>query len=373
MWEWSTNRSLVPGVDVPALGLPAARRRSGAGRSSWSTALSSRSSQDLRLPKVRRVIVIVVLLGVAPPLALGVLPAVREVEGIAVESLLGVRFEERPLGPSRTWAQRRRTAALVLPAPGRRWLRRHPQHGGLRRRRRCCSRPPSAPPARANSCPASNYQVTGRWTDAVDAAGNHRRRSSRCSCCRRPSAPCSRTPPRGCSARPRPSGSSCSNAVPRRLPSATVSPANCTTASATHSAWSPSRRPPPVECSPPIPRSPRPLWPRWRPRPGRPSPISITCSGCSATTAGPGSQTAPQATLGDLDRLVEATRAGGITVERTIAPAISTSCRAAVSREAYRIIQEGLTNAIRHAGRPADRLTVATCRSASTPPGSGWN
>ena len=32
---------------------------------------------------------------------------------------------------------------------------------------------------------------------------------------------------------------------------------------------------------------------------------------------------------------------------------------AAVSREAYRIVQEGLTNAIRHAGRPADQLEVA--------------
>ena len=31
---------------------------------------------------------------------------------------------------------------------------------------------------------------------------------------------------------------------------------------------------------------------------------------------------------------------------------------AAVSREAYRIVQEGLTNAIRHAGRPADELSV---------------
>ncbi len=29
-----------------------------------------------------------------------------------------------------------------------------------------------------------------------------------------------------------------------------------------------------------------------------------------------------------------------------------------MSREAYRIVQEGLTNAIRHAGRPADELTV---------------
>jgi signal transduction histidine kinase len=71
----------------------------------------------------------------------------------------------------------------------------------------------------------------------------------------------------------------------------------------------------------------------------------------------PGSQTAPQATLGELARLVDATRAGGITVEVRRDGDLS-QLPAAVSREAYRIVQEGLTNAIRHAGRPADELTV---------------
>ena len=58
--------------------------------------------------------ILVTLVVIAPPAVLGLLPAVREVEGIAVESLLGVRFEERPLGPARTWPQRRRTAAWFL-------------------------------------------------------------------------------------------------------------------------------------------------------------------------------------------------------------------------------------------------------------------
>jgi signal transduction histidine kinase len=71
----------------------------------------------------------------------------------------------------------------------------------------------------------------------------------------------------------------------------------------------------------------------------------------------PGSQTAPQATLDDLPNLVEATRAGGITVKIQRDGDLS-RLPAAVSREAYRIVQEGLTNAIRHAGRPADQLTV---------------
>jgi len=80
----------------------------------------------------------------------------------------------------------------------------------------------------------------------------------------------------------------------------------------------------------------------------------------------PGSRTTPQATLGGLDRLVEATRAGGITVEVERSGELD-RLPAAVSREAYRIVQEGLTNAIRHAGRPAGELTVhlSICLDAS--------
>jgi signal transduction histidine kinase len=69
------------------------------------------------------------------------------------------------------------------------------------------------------------------------------------------------------------------------------------------------------------------------------------------------SGTSPQATLGDLDRLVDTTRAGGITVDVRKAGELD-RLPAAVSREAYRIVQEGLTNAIRHAGRPAGELAV---------------
>jgi signal transduction histidine kinase len=80
----------------------------------------------------------------------------------------------------------------------------------------------------------------------------------------------------------------------------------------------------------------------------------------------PGSRTTPQATLGGLDRLVEATRAGGITVEVERAGDLE-QLPAAVSREAYRIVQEGLTNAIRHAGRPSGELAVhlSICLDAS--------
>jgi signal transduction histidine kinase len=67
--------------------------------------------------------------------------------------------------------------------------------------------------------------------------------------------------------------------------------------------------------------------------------------------------TLPQSTLGDLPRLVEATRAGGIEVELD-APGGLDDVPAAVSREAYRIVQEGITNAVRHAGLAPDQLTV---------------
>lgn len=46
---------------------------------------------------------------VVAPLLLGLLPAIRQVEGVAVESLLGVRFPDGPPGPAVGGAQRRRT------------------------------------------------------------------------------------------------------------------------------------------------------------------------------------------------------------------------------------------------------------------------
>lgn len=68
---------------------------------------------------------------------------------------------------------------------------------------------------------------------------------------------------------------------------------------------------------------------------------------------------APAPTLADLDALVERTRAAGGEIDLT-APEGLGSLPPVVSREAYRIVQEGLTNALRHAGPVPVRLSVTT-------------
>jgi signal transduction histidine kinase len=68
--------------------------------------------------------------------------------------------------------------------------------------------------------------------------------------------------------------------------------------------------------------------------------------------------TAPQPTLADLDRLLAETRAAGVEVRAEPAGDLA-RVPAVVSREAYRIVQEGLTNALRHAGRVPVTLRLA--------------
>jgi signal transduction histidine kinase len=71
------------------------------------------------------------------------------------------------------------------------------------------------------------------------------------------------------------------------------------------------------------------------------------------------SRPAPQATLKDLGRLLEQTRIAGVTLDAEVDPEVE-HVPAAVSREAYRIVQEGLTNALRHAGKVPVRLRLGT-------------
>lgn len=67
----------------------------------------------------------------------------------------------------------------------------------------------------------------------------------------------------------------------------------------------------------------------------------------------------PQPTLADLQPLLGKTRAAGVEVHAEVSGRLD-AVPAVVSREAYRIVQEGLTNALRYAGRvPVSlRLTV---------------
>ncbi|WP_241683138.1 sensor histidine kinase [Actinomadura sp. J1-007] len=76
----------------------------------------------------------------------------------------------------------------------------------------------------------------------------------------------------------------------------------------------------------------------------------------------------PQPVLADLPRLVQESRDAGAEVELTDAVADPDALPAATARTAYRVVQEGLTNARKHAagtrvrvaleGRPGDRLAI---------------
>jgi signal transduction histidine kinase len=70
---------------------------------------------------------------------------------------------------------------------------------------------------------------------------------------------------------------------------------------------------------------------------------------------------APQPTLQNLDRLLAQTRLAGTQV-RTQVEGNLDLLPAAVSREAYRIVQEGLTNSLRHAGEVPVTLRLAVRR-----------
>jgi signal transduction histidine kinase len=67
--------------------------------------------------------------------------------------------------------------------------------------------------------------------------------------------------------------------------------------------------------------------------------------------------THPALGLGDLDSLVMVTRRAGLDV-RTHVDGDLADLPPVVSREAYRIVQEGLTNALRHAAEPRARLLL---------------
>ncbi|HEU0288754.1 MAG TPA: histidine kinase [Nocardioidaceae bacterium] len=73
--------------------------------------VGSMLSANVSMPVLLAVAVPIV---VVPPVLLGLVSAVRQVEGVAAESLLGVGFVDGSPGPATTWPQRRRTSAWFL-------------------------------------------------------------------------------------------------------------------------------------------------------------------------------------------------------------------------------------------------------------------
>ncbi|RAO37248.1 Sensor histidine kinase YxjM [Micromonospora saelicesensis] len=78
-------------------------------------------------------------------------------------------------------------------------------------------------------------------------------------------------------------------------------------------------------------------------------------------TSGP--QTAPQPDLTDLGAMVDAARRAGLPVTLDVEPVDDDRVPAPVGLAAYRIVQEGLANAARHAAGAAVRVTVRTGQS----------
>jgi signal transduction histidine kinase len=310
--------------------------------------------QDLGLPRVLTAI-LVVLVVAGPPLVLGMLPAVREVEGIAVESLLGVRFDERPLGPSRTWVQRRRTTA---------WFCLHLAAGGfvgiLSTAVFGIGAVLIAAPFRSSGpreiMPGLTYRVTGRWTDfwmplaTIAAILALFLLSAGIGALLAYAAPrlLGPTPAERIELLERRTATLAErnrlarelhDSVGHTLSLVTIQAAAARRVLATDPAFAETALAA-METS------------------ARAALADLDhVLGLLRDDRRPGSQTAPQATLGNLTRLVEATQAGGITVGVRRTGDLE-QLPAAVSREAYRIIQEGLTNAIRHAGCPAGQVSI---------------
>jgi signal transduction histidine kinase len=66
---------------------------------------------------------------------------------------------------------------------------------------------------------------------------------------------------------------------------------------------------------------------------------------------------APQPGVADLDGLIEQARAGGLTVDLVV-EGEEVSLPQAIDLSAYRIVQEALTNVIKHAGGARAQVTV---------------
>ena len=96
------------------------------------------------------------------------------------------------------------------------------------------------------------------------------------------------------------------------------------------------------------PRSRRRVGSLWTSSPG--------CSGCSATRTAP--RRSPLPSLSRLDELVSVTEGAGTPVSVAVAGEIST-LGAAVDASAYRIVQEALTNVVKHSPGATAKVTLS--------------
>ena len=287
-----------------------------------------------------------------PPVALGFLPAVREVEAVAVESLLGVTIGERPVGPARDWRQRGRGAG---------WFLLHLLTGGITGVASTFGLPmavllivaPFRGTGRHELIPGVEYVVRGDWQDvwlplagllgivvplvlaAVFGALLARwapevlgpTATERIELLERRTATLVER-----------------NRLARELHDSVGHALSLVTlqAAAANRVLDTDRE------------------------------FARTALGAIEESARAAltdldhvlgllrddrASTLPQLTLDDLPRLVDATRAGGVRIDLDAEGGLA-DVPAAVSREAYRIVQEGITNAVRHAGLAPDELTV---------------
>jgi signal transduction histidine kinase len=72
-----------------------------------------------------------------------------------------------------------------------------------------------------------------------------------------------------------------------------------------------------------------------------------------------GEPAAPQPTLGDIRRLVEETRRAGARIELEMQVVDADAAPSALGRDAYRIVQEALTNISKHANGTATRVRIS--------------
>jgi signal transduction histidine kinase len=303
---------------------------------------------DLGAPTVLEVALAAAMV-VVPPFLLGALPAVREVEGIAVQSLLGVTFDERPLGPAKTWPQRRRTAgwfllhlvggivigvATTLAVPFGLLLAIAPLRGAGPR----------------NLLPGAPIEVTGTWTDLWMPAAGLLGLALPFLLSAALGALLARWAPQVLGLTPseriellerRTATLAERNRLARDLHDSVGHALSLVTLQA-----GAARRV--LDTDPEFART------------------ALEAMETSARTAladldhvlgllredRRDGRVTPQATLQDVGRLVEASRAGGVEISVSTEGDLA-GVPAAVSREAYRIVQEGITNAIRHAGSAA--------------------